>query len=193
MNLRELDGIITGEWTIFLRRKNALNYFNISSSNFFWSFSIIFLVLVFQAYTLPIEMQIFNTSLAENDELIRINYLFQAATLIVNWFLWPVIAYLICKLMGLTQNYIRYVIIDNYSAIVTMTIGVLPSFLYQLSLPTSMVNLLIFISFFVLLLYKWRVIKTALNTNGVNASLLLFIDFSTTIIISYAAKYAFTA
>lgn len=190
MNLREADDIITGVWAIFLRKKNAIGYFRVNTSTFIWSFATIIIVVIFQTYIASIDVR---TTSTESGELAQINSLFQTVIIMVNWFLWPVISFLICKLMGILPHYTRYIIINNFSSIVTLTIIVIPLVLYQFGMSASTVESMSFFSSFILLFYRWRVIKTALATTGVNASILLFVDFSVTIIVSYAIIKLFHA
>lgn len=190
MNLVQIDRIITGVWAIFLFKKNALSYFTINSRAFFLSFSVIILVLMFQTYMTPLEIQIFDDSVSDL-KLDSINTSFQVFILITNWLLWPVITFVICNLMGLSHNYMRYVIIDNLSSIVTLTIIAAPSVLFKFGLPADAAKTLIFMSSFIMLIYKWRVIKLALGTSGMNASILLFIDIAVTILVSTVVKSIF--
>lgn len=183
MNLVQIDRSITGVWAILLRKKNALSYFSVDATNFAWSFAVIILVLMFQTYMAPLETQIFNAG-ANKVELGEVMVGWQSFILIVNWFLWPVITFFICKLMGLSGHYIRYVIIDNFSSLVTLTIIAAPSILFQFGLSADLAKSFIFFSSFIMLIYKWRVIKVALATTGMYASILLFIDIAATIIVS---------
>lgn len=190
MILKQIDDIITGVWAIFLRKKNALTYFTVNIENFIWSFSVIILVLVFQLYLTPVEIKIFESA-SNGTAFEPIDTYFQAFILMINWFLWPVISYVICKLMGLTEHYIRYVIVDNFSSIVTLAIIAMPSILFQFGLSSEIARSLIFFTSFIMLMYKWRVIKVALATSGLNASILLFIDLAATIIVASSLKTIF--
>lgn len=187
MNLVQIDKAITGVWAIMLRKKNALSYFTIDMTSFVWSFAVIILVMAFQTYMAPLETQIFNSG-ANKVELGEVMAGYQSFILIVNWFLWPVISFFICKLMGLSANYIRYVIVDNFSSMVTLTIIAAPSILFQFGLSADIAKSFIFFSSFIMLIYKWRVIKVALATSGMYASILLFIDIAATIIVSTVVK-----
>lgn len=183
MNLVQIDRSITGAWAILLRKKSALSYFSVNSTNFAWSFAVVILVLMFQTYMAPLETQIFNEG-ANKVELGEVMVGLQSFILIINWFLWPLITFFICKLMGLSAHYIRYVIVDNFSSLVTLTIIATPSILFQFGLPADIAKSLIFFSSFIMLIYKWRVIKVALATTGMYASILLFIDIAVTILVS---------
>ncbi|MGL1920425.1 MAG: hypothetical protein OCD03_05325 [Hyphomicrobiales bacterium] len=190
MNLVQIDRIITGVWAIFLYKKNALSYFVINSRNFFLSFSVIILVLIFQIYMAPLEIEIFSTGISEL-KLEDTNTSFQFFILMTNWFIWPVVTYVVCNLMGLSHNYMRYVTIDNLSSIVTLTIIATPAVLFQFGLPADAARTLIYMSSFIMLIYKWRVIKLSLATTGANASILLFIDIAVTILVSTIVKTVF--
>ncbi|MBL1420191.1 MAG: hypothetical protein COC24_006735 [Alphaproteobacteria bacterium] len=183
MNLMQIDRAITGVWAILLRKKNALRYFSVNATSFAWSFAVVIVVLMFQTYMAPLETQIFNSG-DNKIELGEVMMGLQSLILIINWFLWPLITFFICKLMGLSAHYIRYVIVDNWSSVVTLTIIGTPSILFQFGLSADLAKSFIFFSSFIMLIYKWRVIKVALATSGMYASILLFIDIAVTILVS---------
>lgn len=190
ISIRQFNDIITGVWALFLRKNNALSYFKINSSSFAWSFSIIIMVIVFQLYMTPIEIAIFNDN-AEGISVEQNSIFFQMFILTVNWFSWPFIAYLICKLMGVSEHFIRYVTIDNWSSIVTLTIIAAPVIMFQFGGSSAFSMSAIFFTSMMMLLYKWRVARVALATTGINAAILLFIDLAYTIIISSMMKALF--
>ncbi len=189
--LQQIDANITGAWAIFLRKNNALKYFEVNIQNFIYSFATISLILVFQLYMAPIESQIFSEA-ANGKILIEKASFLQVFILITNWFLWPLVAYIICKLMNITEHFLRYVIVDNWSAVVTLTLVAAPVILFHFGLPSSVTLSLMFFSSVFMLIYKWRVAKVSLATTGGNAAILLFIDVAFTMVFAFTMKSVFS-
>lgn len=183
LNLQLVNDNVTGSWAIFLRRSFALKYFKVDSNNFIWSFSVILFLIVFHLYAMPFEVEIFDK--VAPGGLTSPNVFDKIFVLIVNWFTWPLVAYVICRLMAIETHFIRYVIVENWTGLITQTIAVAPVILYQIGFASGMAISAMFIASLVILLYKWRVAKVALGTTSLNASILLFIDVAYSIIVSY--------
>lgn len=175
--LKQVDDNITGIWSILLLKKNALSYIKIDTANFIASFFVVILVILFQNYIAPIEDAIFST-VSTDGEAFKTNIGIQTVILIINWFLWPILAYFVCRLMDLQNAYLSYVTIYNWSSAVTITIITLPFILYQLGMPEKLSMFLILASMISMFVLKWRVIRISLHTNGLNASIMLFIDIA---------------
>lgn len=190
MNLQQINDVTTGVWAMFLRKKNAMSYFTINLNNFIWSFSVVVLVLMFQLYMSSIDTFIFD-EVPNPQELGMPSIAMLVTTLLIGWFSWPIVAYVICKLMQLEQHYIRYVTIDNWCSMVGVTILAAPFILFQFGLPLGMARSFIFVSTFLLLIYKWRIAQISLATTGLNASILLFIDVAFSVILSMSVKSIF--
>lgn len=183
LNLKLIDDNVTGAWAIFLRQPFALKYFKLDSNNFVWSFSVILVLILFQIFAMPIENEIFDNEVATGLSATNISY--KIVVLALNWFSWPIVAFIICKLMSIETHFIRYVTIDNWTGLITQTIAIAPVMLFQFGLPSGLAITTMLAASLIILLFKWRVAKLALDTNSLNASILLFVDVAYSIIISF--------
>ncbi|NRA87681.1 MAG: hypothetical protein HRU28_09860 [Rhizobiales bacterium] len=190
ISLKQIDNNLTGLWAIFLRKQNALNYFTIDSKNFIWSFSAIILIIIFQLYQIPIENEFFK-DVQQGDNVNTISATFQMFIILFAWLSWPLMAYVICRLMGLSHNYVRYVTIDNWSSIVSVTIVTLPIIMFQFGLAQGATATLLFLTTFIMISYKWKVAQVSLATTGANAAIITFIDVAFTIALSLMLKNIF--
>ncbi len=178
VNLQQLDGNLTGACALFLRKKNALSYFTINSTHFLWSFAIIFVVIIFKLYTVP-----FINNLSENP--VNSSQMILISRLLVGSILWPLMAYLVCKILLLDKNFIQYITVDNWSGAVTVVITTLPIILFQLGLPLEITMMLLIFSTLIVLNYKWRIARVALATTGRNAGIMVFINIGSTAVINF--------
>ncbi|MCJ8322653.1 MAG: hypothetical protein HRU29_01100 [Rhizobiales bacterium] len=189
LNLQLVNDNVTGSWAIFLRRSFALKYFKVDSNNFIWSFSVVLFLIIFQLYVMPFEDEIFDKEVAAG--LTSPNVVYKLIVLIINWFSWPLVAYVICRLMAIEAHFIRYVIVENWTGLITQTLAVVPIMMYQVGVASGMAITAMFFVSLIILLYKWRVAKVALGTTSLNASIILFIDVAYSIIVSYFLSLLF--
>ncbi len=128
--LLEITKSINGAWRIARMDQNALNYFNISIEGFWRSFIAILIVAPFYLIFLVLN----------HDQLSAIEVSTEAATSkefyvlmkliahILGWLVFPVVMIPISRLMDLSQRYIPYIIVWNWSNVLVMLV-ILPAVL----------------------------------------------------------------
>ena len=126
----EITKSIKGAWRIARMDQNALNYFTISIEGFWRSFIAILIVAPFYLIFL----------LLNHDQLSAIEVSTEAATSkefyvlmkliahILGWLVFPVVMIPISRLMDLSQRYIPYIIVWNWSNVLVMLV-ILPAVL----------------------------------------------------------------
>jgi hypothetical protein len=169
-----------GCWRLLWRDPAALEDFNLTVEGFWRSFAMVVPVLVL-AYPMFISDYRFGLELAPTGESppelrLGINYFY----LLLGIVIWPLAAAALARLLGLGQNYVRYMIIYNWMAVPTLTLAIIPHLLH-LATGAALFPLILAQAIFVFLLYvSWFVAKTALETTALVAFAFLIADFALT-------------
>ena len=128
--LLEITKSINGAWRIARMDQNALNNFNISIEGFWRSFIAILIVAPFYLIFLVLN----------HDQISAIELSTEAATSkefyvlmkliahILGWLVFPLVMIPISRLMDLSQRYIPYIIVWNWSNVLVMAV-ILPAVL----------------------------------------------------------------
>ena len=102
------------------------------------------------------------------------------------WCAFPVVALVLTRLLGLDRNYVALIVAHNWSAVLQMAAFVAVMLLGGI-LPAAFGTLLVAVTTIGILVYQWFVIRTALQTSGGVALMLLLVDLVITSIISAGA------
>jgi hypothetical protein len=169
-----------GCWRLLWRDTAALDHFNISIDGFWRSFAMVAPVVVL-AYPLFISDHRFAIELAqagENPPELRLgtNYFYLLSGIVV----WPLLAAVLAWLLGVTQNYVRYMIIYNWMAVPTLALAVIPHVLH-LATGAVLPSLILAQGVFIVLLYvSWYVARAGLAATVPVAFAFLLADFALT-------------
>jgi hypothetical protein len=101
------------------------------------------------------------------------------AYLLASVVLWLLASAVLARLLGVAQNYVRYIIIYNWMAVPATIVAVIPYILYLATgstLPLMLVNL----TFAFLLYLSWYVAKTGLETTALVALVFLATEYALT-------------
>ena len=93
---------------------------------------------------------------------------------------------MLTRLLGLDRNYVALIVAHNWSAVLQMAVFV-AVVLLGVILPAALGTLLVTVTTVAILVYQWFVIRTALQTTGGIALMLLLVDLVITSIISAGA------
>jgi hypothetical protein len=110
-------------WRLFLRDPKAWDGFDVSTDGFFRSFGAIILI-----FPLNILSDLFAMRLAQARPDVETTlpvdggygpgeFFFSTLALCVEWFAFPVLAYLLLRLLGLTDRFVRYVVAHNWGRV----------------------------------------------------------------------------
>jgi hypothetical protein len=169
-----------GCWRLLWRDPSAFEDFNLTVEGFWRSFAMVVPVLVL-AYPLFISDHRFGLELANSGESppdLRLgrNYFY----LLLGMAIWPLVAAVLARLLGVGQNYVRYMIVYNWMAVPTLALSVIPH-LFHLMTGAALLPLILAQGIFIFLLYvSWFVAKTGLQTTALIALAFLLADFALT-------------
>ena len=128
--LVEITKSINGAWRIARMDQNALNYFNMSIEGFWRSFLAVLIVVPLYVVFLVLNlgqlsgMELHVGSATPTDFYVAI----KLAAHILGWLAFPVVMIPISRLMDLSQSYVPYIIVWNWSNVLVMAV-ILPAVL----------------------------------------------------------------
>jgi hypothetical protein len=160
---------------------SGMTNFNLTVEGFWRSFFAA--VLVAPAYAILIAMQLS----AETDELnLALVLLTEGIGYVLAWSAFPLIAIVLTRLLGLDRNYVALIVAVNWSAVL-QTGAFLAVLLLGLIAPEGLGTLIVTLTTLAILIYQWFVIRTALDTTGGIALMLLLVDLVVTTMINAGA------
>lgn len=169
-----------GCWRLLRRDPAAFEDFNLTLEGFWRSFAMVVPVIIL-AYPLFISDYRFGLELAGTGDTppeLRLgrDYFY----LLLGMAIWPLIAAVLARLLGLGRHYVRYMIIYNWMAVPTLALTVIPHLLHLLT-GAALLPLMLAQAIFIVLLYvSWFVAKTGLQTTALMAFTFLLADFALT-------------
>jgi len=128
--LVEITKSINGAWRIARMDQNALNYFNMSIEGFWRSFLAVLIVLPLYVVFLVLNLsQLSGMELPTGSATSKELYVaIKLAAHILGWLAFPVVMIPISRLMDLSQSYVPYIIVWNWSNVLVMAV-ILPAVL----------------------------------------------------------------
>jgi hypothetical protein len=169
-----------GCWRLLWRDPLAFEDFNLTVEGFWRSFAMAVPVLVL-AYPLFISDHRFDVEFCkpgESPPALRLgrDYFY----LLSGMAIWPLAAAALARLLGLGENYVRYMIFYNWMAVPTLALAVIPHLLHLVT-GAALLPLTLAQGIFIFLLYvSWLVAKTGLQTTALMAFAFLLADFGLT-------------
>jgi hypothetical protein len=160
---------------------SGMTNFNLTVEGFWRSFFAA--VLVAPAYAILIGMQLST----EAEELnLGLVFLTEGIGYVLAWSAFPLIAIVLTRFLGLDRNYVALIVAVNWSAVL-QTGAFLAVLLLGLIAPEGLGTLVVTLTTLAILIYQWFVIRTALDTTGGIALLLLLVDLVVTTVINAGA------
>ena len=128
--LVEITKSINGAWRIARMDQNALNYFNMSIEGFWRSFLAVLIVVPLYVVFLVLNLgQLSGMELPTGSATSKELYVaIKLAAHILGWLAFPVVMIPISRLMDLSQSYVPYIIVWNWSNVLVMAV-ILPAVL----------------------------------------------------------------
>jgi hypothetical protein len=161
---------------------HAFADFNVSIEGFWRSFAVVIpqAVLAYPHF-LSLNQQFVEFAREQGVEAPALNlsrdYMFLAAFLV----LWPVLAAILARILGVSAYYVRYIITYNWMSLPVMALAVLPSLLYlALGLGVAASAILGLIILCLSLFVSWLIARRALETTGAIAFAFALADFALT-------------
>jgi hypothetical protein len=160
---------------------SGMTYFNLTVEGFWRSFFAA--VLVAPAYAILVGMQ---SSAEAEDFNLALVFLTESIGYVLAWCAFPIVALLLTRMLGLDRNYVALIVAHNWSA-VPQTAAFVAVVLLGVVLPQGLGTLLVTLTTGAILVYQWFVIRTALQSSGGIALMLLLVDLVVTSMISAGA------
>ena len=128
--LVEITKSINGAWRIARMDQNALNYFNMSIEGFWRSFLAVLIVVPLYVVFLVLNLgQLSGMELPTGSATSKELYVaIKLAAHILGWLAFPIVMIPISRLMDLSQSYVPYIIVWNWSNVLVMAV-ILPAVL----------------------------------------------------------------
>lgn len=169
--LNEIVASLMGALSLLRRDTAGLNNFNLTEEGFWRSFFAMVLVLPMAAFAAVTFRETGETSavaLASRT----------SANLILQWVSFTALMLIFTQSMGLGHNYMRFITVHNWSAVVATLCMMIPLVMHFLGLVSieAAVVMLIFV-FLAMLAYFWFIARVTLETSGLVAAGIVFIDF----------------
>jgi hypothetical protein len=170
-----------GCWRLLWRDPEAFEDFNVTIDGFWRSFAMIVPVLVL-AYPMFVSAQENAREVAaaagESPPDLRLGASY--FLLLSNIVIWPLVAAAFARLLGVAQNYVRYMIIYNWMSVPMMILTAILALLH-VTPESGVVPILLMYAVFAFLLYvSWYVAKVGLQATTLMAFVFLTADFALT-------------
>jgi hypothetical protein len=175
----EVLSALYGAYRLAWFNVSGMTYFNLTVDGFWRSFFAA--VLVAPAYAVLVGLRV---SAAEVN--IAFVFLTEALGYVLAWCAFPAVALVLTRLLGLDRNYVALIVAHNWSAVLQMAAFVAVVLVGGI-LPAALGTLLVALTTLAILVYQWFVIRTALQTSGGIALMLLLVDLVITSLISAGA------
>jgi hypothetical protein len=159
---------------------SGMTYFNLTVEGFWRSFFAA--VLVAPAYAILVGLQV---SAEAEDFNLALVFLTEGIGYVLVWCAFPLVSLVLTRLLGLDRNYVPLIVAHNWTAVL-QTAAFVVVVLLGVVLPQALGTLLVTLTTGAILVYQWFVIRTALQSSGGIALMLLLVDLVATSMISAA-------
>ena len=169
---------LAGAWGIARRDPQALDYFHISIGSFWRSFSAILFALPFFVFILNTEWQILG-DLNLRSSISPYSYAsIQTVSYLLSWAVFPIVMIVFARFLSLSDAYIPFIIVYNWSNVLALAVMAIPFLLYAVGLGSAaVVNLLVLVSLCFVLWYRYEVARRALGVEPGLAISVVTLDF----------------
>jgi hypothetical protein len=169
----EIGYAVRGLWRLLQFDPSGLDYFDRSIAGFWRSFRVAVLVAPLYALLVPYKLAMVQPT-ADWQQIILVEIL----TYIIAWFLFPVVAYDLCRWLSREAEYPGYIVTYNWSALTLATANAvvwLPTFAGTTAVDTSAtLSALVNHAFYI---YLWFLTRAALKIETLTAVGLIFVEY----------------
>jgi hypothetical protein len=159
-----------GAWRLAFLDQSGLAHFNFSIEGFWRSFFAA--VLVAPGFAILVAQKLYNRA-----EIFDPGWatLVQLIAYGLSWAAFPLAAVVLTRLLGLSQNYVPLIVSLNWGAVLQV-VAFLSAVLIGLALPGVLEGLIMLLVTGGILFYQWFITRSALQTSGGIALMLVLID-----------------
>lgn len=163
----EIVRSLTGAWSLFLDRSDAMRHFDVSADGFWRSFYVI--VLILPAYAL-IALSEQGRILADpvlaagfDSNAFVIN---KSLTLVFNWIMLPVVLALAAPPLGVSRSYAAFIVARNWGTFISVSLFALMDVLFLLGiLGERVAGYMFLLTFVVVIRYDYLIARRALGVD----------------------------
>lgn len=178
LGLSEISQSLRGAVQLFLGRKQGLLAMDRSVDGFWRSFGVILLLLPINAVVV---LAITRTNSSETFGGL---FFEQMPLLLLDWVGFPIVLALVAGPLGVSANYVSYVVARNWAAPVAAAILAIPYLLQGAGwIPVNGAALLSLVAIVVVLRYGYMVLRLALGTSMALSAGLVAADLALTLIV----------
>lgn len=177
---KEVWSGLYGAYRLAFLDPSGMGYFNLTIEGFWRSFFAA--ALVAPGYAL---LMLLRAAPEEHVDLGAL-VLVESVAYAIAWCAFPLAAIVLTRLLGLGRNYVALVVAINWSAVL-QTAGFVVVVLLGRVAPGAFGGWLVLLATGAILAYQWFVIRTALETTGGVALMLLLVDLLLTSAVNLAA------
>lgn len=188
--LLEVTRSIHGAWRIARMDPDAPNYFDLSINGFWRSFMAVLVVAPFYLLFLIVNYGNQPGLVLPTGPVVSTEYYvtIKLITYVLGWLVFPLIMVPISRLLDLSQNYVRYVIVWNWSNVLVMAV-ILPT---VLMFPPAAdaghsAKLVLMAAQITMLFYGYLVVRAGLGSKALTAVGIVVLDLLLSLFLSLLA------
>ncbi len=170
---KEVISAIYGAYRLARLDQGGMKHFNLSIEGFWRSFFAAAVVLPFYIVLMfgPLG------GYAESAAGIEFFLLVKLGSYAVGWVLFPLAMILLTRLLSLSANYVAFIVVHNWSAVIQVAV-LLPAYLLVPSdgPPQGAGALVLMMAFAAVLFYQWYVARVALRASALTATGVVVFD-----------------
>jgi len=160
----EIVQSLTGAWMLFLDRRNAMRYFDVSVDGFWRSFAaIIFVVPAYALFASVEHIELLGEPVIDpafSEEAFAVN---KVVTLGLDWIMLPVLLAVLAGPLGVSRTYTAYVVARNWCVVLaTAPFGVIALLSLVGFLGLGPANVLMIVLSVVVIYYNYVIARRAL-------------------------------
>lgn len=172
---------LNGAWRLAWLDRSGMSYFDLTVEGFWRSFFAA--VLVAPGYALLVAQKL----LARPEEFSAIwAFVVESTAYVVGWAAFPVVAIGLTQVLGLGRNYSALIIAANWAAVIQ--IGAFLAAVGVAFVAPPLGSLLVTLATAAILFYQWFVVRTALQTTGGLALIVVLVDLLVNTAINLSAE-----
>lgn len=185
---------LEGAWRLARLDRAGMTFFNLTVAGFWRSFFAA--ILVAPGYAILVAQKLADRDavapeaapsvVATGEPAAIWVVIVQTATYALSWAVFPIVAAVLTWLLNLGRAYVALIVAGNWAAVIQMA-AFLAALVLGYLLPAALAPVLITVVTGGILFYQWFVIRTALQTSGGVALVLVLVDLLVNTVINVGA------
>ncbi len=187
----EIASALTGAWWLFLRRAEAMRFFDVSVDGFWRSFGAIWLVLPGYAVIALAVRRMTPDDPAAAAAPVAVFVAALLVRLAVDWVALPLLLALVARPLGIAGRYVPFIVARNWATVLAVYLTAVASLIAAFPGLEEIGGVLMFAVFLLMLRYFYLVARIALDAGIGLAVALVVVDFAVSTMIELAVSSVF--